>query len=58
MRVKALKTFVGLVSMVIGEERDIREKYILDDLLRAGYIVPVKPTKKRGKKNESEPDNI
>ncbi len=35
---KALKSFVGKVSMVEGEVKDILDEEIAKDLLRAGYI--------------------
>lgn len=35
---KALKSFVGKVSMVEGEVKEILDKEIAKDLLRAGYI--------------------
>ncbi len=40
MKVKALKSFGGKVSMYAGEVRDIKDEFILKDLLRAGYIEP------------------
>ena len=43
MKVKALKSFSGAVSMYAGEVRDIRTQAILDDLTAAGYIEPVSP---------------
>ena len=38
MKVKATVSFVGIVSMRKGEERDLKDHKILDDLLRAGYV--------------------
>lgn len=35
---KALKSFVGKVSMVEGEVKDILDEEVAKDLLRAGYI--------------------
>lgn len=35
---KALKSFVGKVCMVEGEVKEILDKEIVKDLLRAGYI--------------------
>lgn len=43
---KALKTFSGLISMVAGETREIKDKEIIKDLLKAGYIEELKTTKK------------
>ncbi|WP_205839152.1 hypothetical protein [Velocimicrobium porci] len=52
MVVKALISFSGRISMYEGEERDIKEDALFSDLLKAGYIEPVKKAKK-GKKDES-----
>ena len=43
---KALISFGGAVSMRIGEVRDISDSTIAEDLLKAGYIEPVKGAKK------------
>lgn len=40
MKVKALKSFGGKISMYAGEVRDIKDEYIVKDLLRAGYVEP------------------
>lgn len=52
MKVKALKSFSGAISMYAGEVRDIRSEDVLKDLTAAGYIEPV--TAKRGAKNEGK----
>lgn len=40
---KALKSFSGpLISMAKGQEKDIKEPALIQDLLRAGYIEEVK----------------
>lgn len=54
MRVKALKSFSGIISMYAGEERDIQTKAVLDDLTSAGYIRLVE--QRRGSKNEGKRD--
>lgn len=56
MKVKALKSFSGCISMYVGETRDIVTRDILDDLTAAGYIEPV-VTQKRSVKNEGKRDN-
>lgn len=56
MKVKALKTFSGAISMHVDEVREINDKYILADLTKAGYIEPDAP-KRSVKKNEGKPDN-
>ena len=43
MKVKALKSFSGVVSMYAGEVRDIKVQTVLDDLTAAGYVEPVAP---------------
>lgn len=55
MKVKALKTFSGAVSMYEGEVREIKDDYILADLTKAGYIEPDAP-KRSVKKNEGKRD--
>lgn len=40
---KALKSFSGpLISMAKGQEKDIKEPALIQDLLRAGYIEEIK----------------
>lgn len=56
MKVKALKTFSGAVSMNEGETRDINTKDILEDLLKNGYVKEEK-REREVKKNESKRDN-
>ena len=55
MKVKALKSFTGVISMYAGEVRDIRTQAILDDLTVAGYIEPVTP--RRSAKDEGKRDS-
>ena len=47
MKVRALIGFCGLVSMRKGEVREIRDKDIVTDLLRAGYVEQVDKPKKK-----------
>lgn len=42
---KAIKGFSGLVTMRKGEVKEIKNKDVVKDLLKAGYIVEVKPEK-------------
>jgi hypothetical protein len=46
MKVKAKVSFSGLISMHEGEEREIENKVIYEDLLNAGYVDEVKSKKK------------
>lgn len=55
MKVKALKSFSGVISMYAGETRDIQTQAILDDFTAAGYIEPV--AARRGVKNEDKRNN-
>jgi hypothetical protein len=45
MKYKAKVSFSGLCSMSKGEVKEINDKYIVDDLLRAGYIEPIEKPK-------------
>lgn len=45
MKYKALVGFSGLVSMRKGEVKEIKDKYIVDDLLKVGYIEAVEKPK-------------
>lgn len=42
---RALVSFSGLVSMAMGETREITDKSIAKDLLKAGYIEELRETK-------------
>ena len=44
---KALKSFSGLISMAEGEKKDISNDFIINDLVKAGYIEEVKPAKSK-----------
>ena len=45
MKYKALKGFSGLVSMRKGEVKEIEDKYVVEDLLKVGYIEAVEKPK-------------
>ena len=47
MKVRALVSFSGLVSMSKGEVKEIRDKDIVADLLRAGYIEQIEKPKNK-----------
>ena len=54
---RALKTFVGKVSMRKGEERELKaDKAIIDNLVKVGYIEKVKPTEKTKKGTKENGD--
>ena len=50
MKVKALTSFTGLLTMTVGEIGEITDKVILQDLLSAGYVEEVEEKPKKGKK--------
>ena len=47
MKVRALISFSGLVSMRKGEVKEIRDKNIVTDLLRAGYVEQIEKQKNK-----------
>lgn len=60
MRIKALTSFCGALSMGKGQEMEYDNEVVLQDLLQAGYIeqVPENETPKRSvKKSESKRNN-
>lgn len=49
MKIKALCSFSGRITMAKGETRECNNEYIVNDLLRAGYVEAVQnppPTNK------------
>ncbi|MCX7903275.1 MAG: hypothetical protein N2486_02080 [Caloramator sp.] len=46
MKVRALVNFAGIITMKKGDEIEINDKEICEDLLRAGYVEEVKSSKK------------
>lgn len=44
---KATKSFSGIVSMKKGEIKDLKDNFIIKDLLNAGYIEKVKEEVKK-----------
>jgi hypothetical protein len=42
---RAVIGFSGLINMKKGEVKEIKDKALVKDLLKAGYIVEVKPEK-------------
>lgn len=54
MKYKALESFAGVVCGHPGEIITITNEEVAKDLLAAGYIEPVKPTKGRSKGVETD----
>ena len=68
MQYKAIVSFSGKLSMAMGQVREISDESLAKDLLKAGYIIPLKAdkiaktedikeekpkTKRKGKVNEN-----
>lgn len=51
---RALVSFSGVISMALNDEREITDKNIVKDLLKAGYIEEVKNTSSKELKKENE----
>lgn len=47
MRYKALVSFSGKVSMAMDEVRELSDQPIVNDLLKAGYIMELKADRKK-----------
>ena len=55
MLYKATVSFSGVVSMSMGEVREISDQTLIDDLIKAGHIVPHEATKKPEEKPKAKP---
>ena len=53
MKVKALKSFIGKISMNIDDEKEIIDKKLAKDLIKAGHVIEIK-TDKKDKKSDKE----
>lgn len=42
MKIEALRSFSGLITMAAGEVRECDDDFIVNDLLQAGYVKEVK----------------
>ena len=54
MQYKALVSFSGKVSMAMGEVREISDQSLVDDLLKAGYILPLDSKKAKAEVEKVE----
>lgn len=60
MKLKALTSFAGILTMANGEVLECKDKAVVNDLLRAGYVEEVieeKKPKKGAGTRESKRDN-
>lgn len=46
MLYKAIKSFGGIITMTVGDTKEIADVNIAQDLLKAGYIAEMKPAEK------------
>lgn len=53
MKVKALTSFSGAISMSKGEERDIKNDVLLKDLMQAGYVEALEAEEKFEEREET-----
>lgn len=53
MKVKAITSFSGVVSMSAGEVREISDLPLATDLIRAGYAVDLDEAKKAAEKKSA-----
>ena len=54
MLLKALTSFAGKVSMFTGEIREVVEKEVAEDLIKAGYAIKYEENKKGVKPSKEE----
>lgn len=54
MLYKATVSFSGLISMAKGKVGEISDPALVDDLLKAGYIIPYEATKEVKHEEEAE----
>ena len=54
MAYRALKTFTGLITMVKGEVREIKDEAVAKDLVKNGYVVSLSEKKAEKKEPETE----
>lgn len=58
MKVKAIKSFSGTISMFIGETREVEQTATIDELIRIGYLEAVrdsaKPVPEKAEASETE----
>ena len=53
MKIKALVSFAGVVTMGVDEEREVSNE-VAKDLINAGYAIEVKAVKKAVKSDETK----
>lgn len=46
MKIRALKSFAGKVTMMAGQELNVEDKEIAEDLVNAGFAEEIKTTAK------------
>lgn len=56
MKIKALKNFVGTISMSTGQVIDYGNKVVVNDLVKAGYVEIVKENEEAKKSEQKDAD--
>ena len=56
MKVRATTCFSGLISMYVGEVREVEDFDILNDLMKAGYVEPVEAESRNPQANTDSED--
>ena len=51
---RALISFSGVISMAMGEIREISDPLIVKDLLKAGYIMPLEEKEKPKRRKKAD----
>ena len=54
MLIKAIASFAGKVSMYAGEIREVEDKAIADDLIKAGYAIKYEENEKGERPSKEE----
>ena len=56
MIVKAIKSFVGKISMNVDEEKEIFDKELAKDLIKAGHVIEIKASKSSAETQQKKED--
>ena len=51
---RAMISFSGVITMAMGEVREISDPLIVKDLLKAGYIMPVEQEEKPKRRKKAD----
>lgn len=57
MRIRATRSFAGVISMRKGQEMDCDNKKVVQDLLNCGYVEKVKVSKAAKTEDTEQPES-